>query len=141
MDIRNKYVPCLILSVLLVFSLIGFTAAFNFNFFALSEGTYISASDKNDVPQKVHDEIEKYFTHSEDYSRIPADVYMSALPVEAVKSIIDSKVQKVVSEYIKDDKNEVDSLSDFDYSTLKKNITDYFTEFAKKEQRKDRQGL
>ena len=131
MDITKKYVPCLILSVLLVFSLIGFAAAFNFNFIALSEGTYISASEENDVPRKAHDEMETYFTHSEDYSGIPADVYMSALPVEAVKDIINSKINKVLL-YLKMENAELDTASDHDYSDLRKNITDYFDTFAKK---------
>ena len=131
MDITKKYVPCLIMSVLLVFSLIGFTATFNFNFFALSESTYIAASDDNDVPQKVHDEIETYFTHSEGYSGIPADVYMSSLSVENVKAIIDSKIHRVISDYVKKTDAEFDSLSGYDYSALKKSITDYFTKFAK----------
>lgn len=131
MDITKKFVPCLILSVLLVFSLIGFTSLFTFNFIALSESTYISASDENDVPQKAHDEIEAYFRHSQDYSGIPADVYMSALPVESVKDIIDSKISKVISLYVKRTDIELDTVSDHDYTALKKSITDYFNKFAK----------
>ena len=132
MDITKKYVPCLILSVLLVFSLIGFTATFTMNFFVLSGGSYISASDDNDVPRKAHDEIEKYFTHSHDYSGIPADVYMSALPVDTVKEIIDGKVYNVITNYIKNSDPQFNSLSDYDYAPLKKSITDYFNDFAKK---------
>ena len=117
--------------MLLIFSLIGFTAAFNFNFIGLSQSTYIAASDENDVPQMAHDEIETYFTHSEGYSGIPASVYMEALPVDAVKDIIDSKISKVISLYIKRTDTEFDSQSEHDYSELKTSITNYFNKFAK----------
>lgn len=136
MKITDKYAVNLILSIVLVFSLIGFTAAAITNFYVTNEKSYISNSDSNNIPEKVRSEIEEYFDNSTNYSNIPADVYMSAISEEDVKKIIDGKILNLFNHYkgmlAPEGEEEIDyRKSCFDYSALEKSITDYFDKFAK----------
>ncbi|MGN0612682.1 MAG: hypothetical protein ACI4JB_02165 [Porcipelethomonas sp.] len=130
MKITEKYVPGLILSIVLIFSLIGTGAAAIAKFYLLDESTYIENSDENNIPQKALEEIGTYFKNSEDYSGIPESVYMSAISEDDVKKLIDMKIENVF-DYIKGlDQDEDDLNAELDFSSLEKSISDYFNEFA-----------
>ncbi len=128
MKITEKYVLNLILSIILIFSLLGGGAAVFAKQYLLSSDTFIAVSDKKEIPQKAYDEINDYFTKSEAYSGIPADVYMSAVTVDDLKLLIDDKIINLFDDIcsIATDRVEI-----YDFAELEQNITDYFDEFAK----------
>ena len=134
MKITDKYAPNLIISIILVFSLIGFTVTAILNFYVTNEKAYISNSDDNNIPAIVTEEIEKYFDNSTNYSKIPADVYMSAISEDDVKQVIDGKIINLFSHYKKnggaDTEDQEYKHSDFDYSKLEESIKGYFDKFA-----------
>lgn len=128
MKITEKYVLNLILSIVLVFSLLGGGAAVFAKQYLLDADTFIAVSDEKEIPQKAYDEINDYFTKNEAYSRIPADVYMSALTVDDVKLLIDDKITDLFDEICS---TATDRAEIYDFTLLEQNITDYFDEFAK----------
>lgn len=132
MKISEKYILNLILSILLVFSLLGTVSMSFVKNHLLNETTYIENYERNNISQKAYDEINTYFTNSTDYSRIPADVYMSAISEEDIKSIINLKIQWLF-DYISVGNTKtavVKADYKYDYSALEKSITDYFDKFA-----------
>ncbi len=133
MKITEKYVVNLILSIVLVFSSLGVGLSFFAKEYILNPETFIEVSDEKDIPQKVYDEINEYFVKSEAYSRIPADVYMSAITVDDIESLIDMKINGVFS-YIYnngvDSYENLDFLEDYNNKSLETSITDFFDEFA-----------
>lgn len=136
MKITEKYIVNLILSIVLVFSLTGSMATVFAKEYLLDADTFIEVSDKHAVPEMAYNEINEYFIQSEAYSRIPADVYMSAMTVDYVKSLIDVNIHNMFT-YIyavgsgELDKHDFRDTNGVDFEQLEKNITDYFNEFAK----------
>lgn len=135
MKVSEKYILNLILSILMVFSLLGTVGLSFVKNHLLNETTYTQNSEKNNIPQMAYDEINTYFTNSTDYSRIPADVYMSVITVEDVKSIINLKVQQLFDYITAGNSKALVEKNDYTeislYSALEKSITDYFDKFAK----------
>lgn len=127
MKITDKYVPNLILSILLVFSLIGSAAMVVAKYYLLNEKTFIENSDENNIPDLAMEEIEKYFKDSEDYSGIPADVYISTISKDDIRYIINLKISKAFA-IIADS----EQMQPFDYKELENRITNYFDNFAEK---------
>ncbi len=135
MKITEKYVLNLILSILLIFSLIGAGVTAFAKYDLLTSDSFIESSDENNVPKIVYDEINEYFTNSEAYSGIPAEVYMSAITEEDIENIISCKIDSVFA-YIyatgeSDNPEDMLKTEGFDTQALEKSITDYFNEFAK----------
>jgi len=137
MKITEKYIVNLILSIVLVFSLTGSMATVFAKEYLLDADTFIEVSDKHAVPEMAYNEINEYFIQSEAYSRIPADVYMSAMTVEDIKFLIDNKIKSRIN-YIYNvttgDYKEygiTDSKEIAVFTRIEQNITDYFNEFAK----------
>ncbi len=134
MKINHRYAPSLILSIILVFSMIVFGVCSAMNFMILNENKYKDVVEKENIPQIVSGEIEKYFDNSMDYSGIPADVYMSALSESDIKEMIENKIGNVFLKYIKNDDDNVDFdeliFSGHDYTKMEENITSFFDKFA-----------
>lgn len=128
MKITERYVLNLILSILLIFSLIGTGSVLFAKNCLLDSDTYIENSEKNNISQNAYDEINEYFTNSEDYSRIPADVYMSAVTQDDVKHMIDAKIENMFSSITAGTKDR--EQVNFDFTALENSITDYFDKFA-----------
>ncbi len=127
MKITEKYVPNLILSILLVFSLIGTAAAMIAKYYIISEDTFMENVDENNIAELTYNEIEKYFNGSEAYSGIPADVYMSAITKEDIATIINIKISENLSLITNFDKVPMEPIS---YENLERSISDYFDKFA-----------
>ena len=87
-----------------------------------NEQVCIDAVENNDVTGKVLDSIEKYFENSSNYSRIPSDVYMSAVDENLVKKAVEAKITGIFS-YIKGETDEI-SESEIDFTELEKSIDD-----------------
>lgn len=124
----EKYIPNLMLTMILVFALIGIEGIMFAKNQLLRSEPYIEAVDTNDVALKSMNAIEKYFKDSENYSRIPADVYMSAFTVNDVQNMIEMKINNAF-DYIDGSATEYGEIQ-YDFTKLEKNISDYFAEFA-----------
>ncbi|MDE5648748.1 MAG: hypothetical protein K2I33_02455 [Oscillospiraceae bacterium] len=124
----EKYIPNLLLTMILVFALIGSEGIMFAKTQLMRSEPYIEAVETNDVALKSMNAIEKYFKDSENYSGIPADVYMSAITEDDIKSMIEMKINNVVDDI--DGSASGYNEMQFDFSDLEKSISDYFAEFA-----------
>ncbi len=130
MKITEKYVFNLILSILLVLSVLGSSILMFVKGNLLSSEGFIKNCEDKNISEIVYDEIDDYFTKSADYSRIPADVYMSAISEEDIKKLIDAKTQGLF-DYINGGNVKTYLDTEFDFSALEASITSYFEDFAK----------
>lgn len=126
----EKYIPNLLLTIILVFALIGAEGIMFAKNQLMRSQPYIETVEKNDVALKSMNAIEKYFKDSENYSGIPADVYMSAITEEDIKRMIDMKINNAF-DYINGSASKYDEMQ-FDFTKLEQSLSDYFAEFAEK---------
>lgn len=124
----TKYTPNLILTIILVLSLIVLYGSIFAKNQLMRPQPYIEAVETNDAAVKSMAAIEKYFSNSESYSGIPADVYMSAISEEDIKEMIEMKINNVF-DYIDGSAAEYNE-AQYDFSKLEKSISDYFADFA-----------
>lgn len=126
----EKYIPNLLLTMILVFALIGVEGIMFAKNQLMQSQPYIETVEKNDIALKSMNAIEKYFKDSENYSGIPADVYMSAITENDIKRMIEMKINNTF-DYINGSASEYKEIQ-FDFSALEKSLSDYFAEFAEK---------
>lgn len=126
----EKYIPNLLLTIILVFALIGVEGITFAKNQLMRSQPYIETVEKNDVALKSMNAIEKYFKDSENYSGIPADVYMSAITDEDIKRMIDMKINNAF-DYINGSASKYDEMQ-FDFTKLEQSLSNYFAEFAEK---------
>ena len=126
----EKYIPNLLLTMILVFALIGVEGIMFAKNHLMQSQPYIETVETNDIALKSMNAIEKYFKDSENYSGIPADVYMSAITEDDIKRMIEMKINNTF-EYINGSASEYKEIQ-FDFSALEKSLSDYFAEFAEK---------
>lgn len=126
----EKYIPNLLLTIILVFALIGVEGITFAKNQLMRSQPYIETVEKNDVALKSMNAIEKYFKDSENYSGIPADVYMSAITEEDIKRMIDMKINNAF-DYINGSASKYDEMQ-FDFTKLEQSLSNYFAEFAEK---------
>lgn len=126
----EKYIPNLLLTMILVFALIGAEGIMFAKNHLMQSQPYIETVETNDIALKSMNAIEKYFKDSENYSGIPADVYMSAITEDDIKRMIEMKINNTF-DYINGSASEYKEIK-FDFSALEKSLSDYFAEFAEK---------
>lgn len=126
MKITEKYIPNLIFSILLIFSIIGTASLTILRYYIINETTLIESYEENNIPQKAMEEIEEYFKDSEDYSGIPSSVYMSAITEDDIRNIIDAKIINLFTDITGENRERVN----FDFTALENSISDYFDKFA-----------
>jgi hypothetical protein len=124
----DKYFPKLILSIVLVLSLVGTEGLIFAKNYLFCKETYIEAAEKNDVPAKVMDSIEKYFKDSYNYSSIPEDIYTSAISEEDIMSFIELKITSVF-DYVDGTESKIKE-TEFDLSQIESSVSEFFMKFA-----------
>ena len=125
-DIR-KYIPSLLLSILLVFTLLAFTGAVTAEKYA-SPQKLISVSEENSVPSVVRRELEKHFKDKYNETGIPADVYMSAISEDYIRANIEGIINSGFR-VLEGEKNVVFSAQKSE-ELLEKNIEEFFESYA-----------
>lgn len=128
MNRLRHYFPNYILSVILVFCIIGITAVSLISGCILSPSFYTSALKKNNVYQRVYDYTEDYFDKSFAVSGIPAEIYMNAFDSNDVQKAVDGKVISLLN-YIKGKTDKIED-TEIDFSKLETSLKDFFNEFA-----------
>lgn len=81
----KTYIPGLILSILLVFSLLGCSAAFVANSFS-DPDRLIRIADENEIVTVIKNRLDSYFSGKYNETGIPADVYTEAVGREYIKN-------------------------------------------------------
>ena len=112
----GKLVLRLILSILLVFSLLGTVGCAVGISVLHSPSQLIAQMHKQNAGQKVYDSLQTRFTTDYNTTAVPANVYMDAISVDWLEQCME---QKLTALYGAD--------SDLlDFSALESSITDYF---------------
>ena len=88
----STYIASVIVSVLLVFCLLGSSAAVIANS-CVNEKQFKSIVSRVNADEKVCSELERYFKERSSATGIPADVYMSAIDTEYISSVIDQRIE------------------------------------------------
>ena len=116
----GKLILRLILSILLVFSLLGTVGCAVGISVLHSPSQLISQMHKQNAGQKVYDSLQTRFTTDYNTTAVPANVYMDAISVDWLEQCME---QKLTALYGAD--------SDLlDFSALESSITDYFEKYA-----------
>ena len=116
----GKLILRLILSILLVFSLLGTVGCAVGISVLHSPSQLIAQMHKQNAGQKVYDSLQTRFTTDYNTTAVPANVYMDAISVDWLEQCME---QKLTALYGAD--------SDLlDFSALESSITDYFEKYA-----------
>lgn len=124
----KHYFPNYILSVLLVFFIIGLSIISLISC-VLKPSFFIDSAKKHNIYQRSSDYTIDYFEKSYAVSNIPADVYMNGLGNNVIKQATNGKINAFF-DYVSGKTNKIEK-SEVDYSELEKSISDYFDKFAK----------
>lgn len=123
-----SYIPSLIVSVILVFTIIATSALLLMDINA-TPSKLKNLAQKNNIESKVYSELEKYFTDKYNSTGIPAEVYMAPIDQEYIRSfeeaIIDSAFEAV-------DGSGVMSAVRPQNKALENSIDTFFNDFADK---------
>ncbi len=87
----SRYIPSLIVSVIMVFAVLGLVgiivADININSSRLKK-----KAEENSISAVIVSQLEKYYTQNYYTTRIPAEVYMDNISEDYIKGIVDSKI-------------------------------------------------
>ena len=123
-----SYIPSLIVSVILVFTIIATSALLLMDINA-TPSKLKNLAQKNNIESKVYSELEKYFTDKYNSTGIPAEVYMAPIDQEYIRcfeeAIIDSAFEAV-------DGSGVMSAVRPQNKALENSIDTFFNDFADK---------
>ncbi len=110
----------LILSILLVFSLLGTVGSAVGVSVLCSPSQLISQMHRHDAGQKVYDSLNTKFQNDYNTTAVPAEVYMDTISVDWLEQCMENKVTALYGK----------GSGDIDFSALESSITDYFEKYA-----------
>ena len=121
------YLLSVLLTLLLTFTLLGLTCAVLIRRKALNIGTFTQIINTQDLPRRVHDELQHYYTEHENASGIPASVYENAIAEGQLRPIIQDQVSNLF-DYLD---GRTDQLgTDPDMTLLERDMTAFFDKYA-----------
>lgn len=88
----STYILSFIVSLLLIFTLVGSIAGATVYHFA-NEKKIIETADENSITGVIREQLEKYFSQRYSSTGIPAQVYMDAIDDEYLHSVVELKIQ------------------------------------------------
>ena len=127
--LRN-YIFCVLISILLFFTLVAAQAALFTKFSVLNKNTYMDVIQSKKIYSDVYSKLESDYQTKENATGIPAYVYMNSVDDQTVKQIMDSCITNAF-EYIEGRTDSLDYSSDYDkLEPLQKSIDSFFDEYA-----------
>lgn len=125
----STYLISVILTLLLIFSIIGTFGLLLVKLRALSAGNCLQLVQSQELPERVHQSLEKYYTEQENTSGIPLSAYADSISTAATDTIIRATITNAFS-YLN---GNADSLGiEPDFSELKADMTAFFEDYAEK---------
>lgn len=124
----KHYFPNYIITILLVFSIIGLSAVAFISNYVLNPSFYIDSAQKHNIYRHCANYAENYFEKSYGASGIPAEVYMEGLDEKLIKQAVDGKINAFF-DYVYGKTEKIET-AEIDFSQLEKNLSDYFEKFA-----------
>lgn len=87
MKTLKTYIPCVILSILLVFSLLGTSAAVTIKIIS-GKNFFIGIAEKNNVVSSIQTQLEKHFKDEYNETGIPAEIFTDSFTDEYIDSVV-----------------------------------------------------
>ena len=91
MNSLKKYIPCLILSLILVFSSLGTSAVIIVNEYA-SADKLIELTEENEIVPMIKTQLEKHFSDEYNATGIPVEVYAEAMNEQYINSVLEKYI-------------------------------------------------
>ena len=121
----KKYIPCVLTTIVLVFSVIGLLLIVLFKSYILSGNAMYDTLNKKDIYSKVYNAIDTYFSEQYNTTGIPKEVYMDAITQEEVTELTNQTTAEGIA-YI----NNTSFTPSYDYSALDLSIDKFFEDYA-----------
>ena len=121
-----SYIISVLLSVLLVFAVIGSEALIIADI-NITADKLISVTDKNDVSGKVLSDLEKHYKEKANITGVPADVYMTAIDEEYIQECINTEIEADIRALENDGTPDADIPEN---KKLEENIKEFFNDYA-----------
>ena len=124
----KRYLGCFVLSVILCFTLIFSMVLLCAVPTATSSSTYVEISEKENLAEKIYDEINLNFIDLAGSTNIPKEVFDEAISVEQIEEILPTYIGSLVDYTFK----KVDSIYEInpDFTALEENLTEFFIDYA-----------
>ena len=119
-----SYVASIIISVLLVFCILGAAGA-GLAKGCATEEQFKSLSHKHDLAGKTYSELEKYFHEQSSATGIPEEVYMDAIDTDYLNSLIDNTIENGFRSLRNEEASE-----DYTNDELEASIDKFFNDYA-----------
>ncbi|MDE5946890.1 MAG: hypothetical protein K2G63_06285 [Oscillospiraceae bacterium] len=123
---KKTYIPCVLIAIILVFSMLGTGICIISNKVILNENTCIKIIDEKDLTSKTRNYIEKTFNEKYNSTGIPPEVYMNSISQEWLDDIIKNRISNAFL-YVK---NQSEYSKDIDFDALDASITNFFENYA-----------
>ncbi|MCM1530230.1 MAG: hypothetical protein NC093_09590 [Alistipes sp.] len=120
----STYILSFVISLLLVFTLVGTAAGLTVSRYA-NEKKVVEIADEKNITGTIREQLEKYFSQRYSSTGIPADIYMDALSDEYLHSVMESKIQSGFA--VLDGTNKPAELS---CPELEKAISGFYSDYA-----------
>lgn len=127
MQNKKMYLPCVIISIIIVFVIISLHILLLFKYEVMSGKAFDKAIQSENISSVVYEHLNDYFEEQYNSTGIPTEVYMKSLTEEDISNIVDNSVNNVL-EYISNKNDNVDI--DYDFSKLETSLNDFFVEYA-----------
>lgn len=121
----KTYIPCLILSILLIFSLIGTSLLITVKAMANKEKCF-QLNKENNIVQTISTQLTTYFDDKSKENGIPANIYTDALTEEYLQSVVD---MYIISAFNRLDGGKFEAVIP-ENSQLENNIESFFSDYA-----------
>lgn len=122
----SSYIPSLILSVLLVFTLFGSVLAVIAET-SLNSDSLIKLAEKKSLAGGIHTELEKSFKDKFYITGIPSDIYMNSVSEQYIESVVK---ETIVSAFASLDNGSKMSAVKIENKELENNIEQFFSDYA-----------
>lgn len=123
----RTYIPCVLLTIILVFSVLGTGICIIADKIILNENTCIKIIDEKELTSKVKSVLDKTFENKSNSTGIPPEVYNDVLSQQWLDDTIKLNIIQGFG-YLNGSLDKFDVSPDFE--SIDKNITDFFSSYA-----------
>lgn len=127
MKSAKTYIPCVLLTIILVFSMLGTVICITANKVILNNQTCLEIISEKKISETIKNLLEKNFKQKYNSTGIPAEVYTDVLTEKYIDNIVKLNVIEGF-EYLNGNTDKFSVSPDFE--SLDKSITDFFSNYA-----------
>ena len=127
MQSAKTYIPCVLLTIILVFSMLGTVICITADKVILNNQTCLEIISEKKISETIKNLLEKNYKQKDNSTGIPAEVYTDVLTEKYIDNIVKLNVIEGF-EYLNGNTDKFSVSPPFE--SLDKNITDFFSNYA-----------